>query len=51
MDDRILGGGAFGDQVYPMLPRFYSSLAEHERADDLAQECWIRLHKARPVLP
>ncbi|MCX6604833.1 MAG: RNA polymerase sigma factor [Acidobacteria bacterium] len=45
-------------KVYPMLHRFYSSLGEYERADDLAQECWIRLHKARhsyrppePVLP
>ena len=45
-------------RVYPMLNRFYASLGEVSRAEDLAQECWIRLHRARgsyrppePVLP
>lgn len=49
---------ALAGRVYPMLSRFYGSLGEQGRAEDLAQECWIRLHRARgsyrppePVLP
>jgi RNA polymerase sigma-70 factor, ECF subfamily len=49
---------ALAARVYPLLHRFYGSLGEYDRADDLAQECWMRLHRARhsyrppePVLP
>jgi RNA polymerase sigma-70 factor (ECF subfamily) len=55
--DRV-AAEALAARVYPLLHRFYSSLGEYDRADDLAQECWMRLHRARhsyrppePVLP
>jgi RNA polymerase sigma-70 factor (ECF subfamily) len=55
--DRV-AAEALANRLYPLLHRFYSSLGDHEQAGDLAQECWIRLHRARhsyrppdPVLP
>lgn len=49
---------ALAERLYPLLYRFYASLGDSGQAGDLAQECWIRIHRARhsyrppePVLP